>query len=215
MVCHVLKLNRKKRLVWCKEQLRANEEFDDIIFTDESTVQLEQHSRLCFRKQHMPRNLKQRPKHPLKVHIWGGISKRGATNVVIFTGIMNAERLATVFEAGLLPFIREHFLDTHRLQQDNDPKHASLYIENFFNDNGINWWPTPPESPDLNPIENVWGSLKQYLRNVYKPKNLDELKEGIKQFWATLTPTVCTRYIQHLKKVIPKVIEHEGGPSGY
>ena len=68
---------------------------------------------------------------------------------------------------------------------------------------------------DLNPIENVWGSLKQYLRNVYKPKNLDELKEGIQQFWVTLTPEVCTRYIQHLTKVIPKVIEEEGGPSGY
>lgn len=210
-----LKLNRKKRLVWCKEQLRAKEEFDDVIFTDESTIQLEQHSRLCFRKQRMARNLKQRPKHPIKVHIWGGISKRGATDVVIFTGIMNAERLATVFESGLLPFLRKYFPDGHRLQQDNDPKHSSFYIEDFFEDNGVNWWPTPPESPDLNPIENIWGSLKQYLRNVYKPKNLEELREGIKQFWATLTPAVCTRYIQHLKKVIPKVIEYEGGPSGY
>ena len=38
------KLNRKKRLVWCKEQLRAKEEFDDVIFTDELTVQLKQRS---------------------------------------------------------------------------------------------------------------------------------------------------------------------------
>ena len=73
-----LKLNRKKRLVWCKEQLRVKEEFDDVVFTDESTVQLEQHSRLCFHKHRMPRNLKQRAKHPIKVHIWGGISKRGS-----------------------------------------------------------------------------------------------------------------------------------------
>jgi len=27
----------------------------------------------------------------------------------------------------------------------------------------IKWWKTPPESPDLNPIENIWGSMKQYL----------------------------------------------------
>ena len=50
---------------------------------------------------------------------------------------------------------------------------------------------------------------------MYIPKNLEELREGIKQFWATLTPAVCTRYIQHLKKAIPKVVENEGGPSGY
>lgn len=210
-----LKLNKKKRLIWCREQLRANEEFNDVIFTDESTIQLEHHSRLCFRQQRQPRALKQRAKHPIKVHIWGGISKRGATHVIIFSGIINAESLAQVLEVGLLPFIRDRFPAGHRLQQDNDPKHASYYIEDFFDEHNVNWWPTPPESPDLNPIENVWGSLKQYLRNVYKPKNLDELKEGIQQFWVTLTPEVCTRYIQHLTKVIPKVIEEEGGPSGY
>ena len=120
-----------------------------------------------------------------------------------------------IFEAGLLPFLRDYFPDGHRLQQDNDPKHASLRIEDFFEKKGVNWWPTPPESPDLNPIENIWGSLKQYLRNVYKPKNLEELKSGIQQFWVTLTPEVCTQYIQHIQKVIPKVIENNGGPSGY
>lgn len=163
----------------------------------------------------MPRCLKQRAKHPVKVHVWGGISKRGATNIIIFTGITNAERLSTVYEAGLLPFLRDYFPDGHRLQQDNDPKHASDHIDDFFKENGVNWWPTPPESPDLNPIENIWGSLKQYLRTIFKPKNLDQLKQGIQQFWVTLTPEVCTRYIMHLNKVIPKVIEQAGGPSGY
>ena len=71
------------------------------------------------------------------------------------------------------------------------------------------------DSPDLNPIENVWGSLKQYLRNVYKPKNLEELKSGIQQFWQMLTPERCTHYINHLRKVIPEVIQEGGGPSGY
>ena len=92
---------------------------------------------------------------------------------------------------------------------------ASKHIEDFFKEHGVNWWPTPPESPDMNPIENIWGSLKQYLRNIYKPRNLDQLKEGIRQFWATLTPEVCQRYIGHLNKVIPKVIQENGGPSGY
>ena len=72
-----------------------------------------------------------------------------------------------------------------------------------------------PESPDLNPIENVWGSMKQYLRTIYKPRNLETLKEGIQQFWNTLTPEVCRRYINHLNKVVPKIIEVQGEPSGY
>ena len=134
---------------------------------------------------------------------------------MIFTGIMNAERLDMVYEAGLLQFIEEQFPDHHRLYQDNDPIHSSKYIECFLEDKGVNWWHTPPESPDLNPIELVWGSLKQYLRNSAKPNNLEELKQEIKQFWQTLTPEVCRRYISHLHKVVPKVIQVDGGPSGY
>ena len=133
----------------------------------------------------------------------------------MFSGLMNAEWLIRIYEAGLILFLNERFPEGHRLYQDNDPKNASIAVENFFEDKGVNCWATPPESPNLNPIENIWGSLKQYLKNVYKPKNLQELNSGIEQFWLTLTPERCTRYINHLTKVIPKVIQEEGGPSGY
>ena len=99
-----------KRLIWCKEQLRTGEEFYNVIFTDECTVQLEQHSRICFCKRLQPRVLKQRAKHPIKIHIWGGISAKGATRLVMFTGIMNARRLGAVYEAGLLPLFKKGFL---------------------------------------------------------------------------------------------------------
>lgn len=127
-----MQLNKRKRLAWCKEQLRTNEQFENVIFTDESTVQLEQHGRICFRKRLQPRSLKQRAKHPVKVHVWGGISSRGTTKIIIFTGIMNAERLSKVLEAGLLPFIRDRYPDGHRFQQDNNPKHCSSYMKNFW-----------------------------------------------------------------------------------
>ena len=71
------------------------------------------------------------------------------------------------------------------------------------------------ESPDLNPIEKVWASMKTYLRDKHKPKNMAQLKAGIKLYWKKLTPEVCTRYIDHLRKVIPDVIKEEGAPSGH
>ena len=207
--------NRLKRLEWCQEMINTNEQFDDVVFTDESSVQLETHRKRCYRKKCTPRKLKPRPKHPLKVHIWGGISKRGSTAIVIFTGTMTATRYTQILEAGLLPSANLLYPSGYRLQQDNDPKHSAHYTRNFFVEKGVNWWPTTPESPDLNPIENVWGSLKEYLRNTHKPRNLEELKSGIKEFWKTLTPAVCTRYINHLKKVIPVVIQKQGEPSGF
>ena len=207
--------NKEKRKKWCKIQLDNNEQFQNVVFTDECTVQLDHHGRLCFRKQKQPRSLKQRPKHPAKVHIWGGISMRGATRLVMFTGIMNAIKYGQILETGLVPFLRTCFPDGARLQQDNDPKHSSKYINRLFKFHNVYWWRTPPESPDLNPIENCWGSLKQYLRTSYKPKNLEELMDGIERFWLSLTPAICRKYIEHLHKVMPKVIEVNGNPSGY
>lgn len=44
-------------------------------------------------------------KHPIKNHIWDGISSKGATSIVMLTGIINVKCLGTVYKAGLLPFI--------------------------------------------------------------------------------------------------------------
>ena len=78
--------------------------------------------------------------------------------------------------------------------QDNDPKHTSGLATEFLEEKQVNWWKTPPESPDLNPIENVWGSLKRFLRDHHKPYNQATLIEGITIFWKTMTPAVCESY---------------------
>ena len=150
--------NRSKRVQWCERMLETKEQFKDVIFSDECSVQLDNHGNLCFRKRKEPRKLKPRAKHPVKVHIWGGISYRGATQIVILTGVMTAIRCCTIVEASLIPFIKNVFLKSHRFQQDNDPKHCSRYTQSFFDNKSIAWWRTPPESPDLSPIE-MFGLL--------------------------------------------------------
>ena len=81
----------------------------------------------------------------------------------------------------------------------------------------INWWKTPAESPDLNPIENLWHKLKEYICREIKSKTKDELVQSIVQFWNTVDVSKCTQYmyIPHLRKIIPKVIEVEGDATGY
>jgi len=85
----------------------------------------------------------------------------------------------------------------------------------FIEENHINYWPTPAESPDLNPIEMIWHKLKNYLRRFVKPTNKEQLVNSIQEFWQTVTPEKCQRYIGHLRKVVPEVIRREGRASGY
>ncbi len=212
--CQLIRdVNKQKRLQWALEN--CNDRFENVVFTDESSIQIETHCTKCYRKKgEKPRN-KPRPKHPLKVHVWAGISTRGATDICIFTGIMNAEIHVNILDQFLFPFVGEVFGSDHRFIQDNDPKHVSRRVQRYFEENIINWWRTPPESPDLNPIENVWHELKDFLRAKVKPRNLAELKAGIKTFWSSVSPAKCAKYINHLKKVIPRTIELQGDATGY
>ena len=52
---------------------------------------------------------------------------------------------------------------SHRLMQDNDPKHTSRVAQQFYIDSDINWWKTSAESPEMNPIENLWHELKEHI----------------------------------------------------
>lgn len=96
--------NKVKRLAWAQECLANNDTFDDVIWSDETSVQLECHRRHCFRKANQPRKLKPRPKHPVKVHVWAANSKRGATEVCIFEGMMDAQFYVQILQNYLLPY---------------------------------------------------------------------------------------------------------------
>ena len=128
---------------------------------------------------------------------------------------MNAPLYTMILDGALVPMLQSQFPTGHRFMQDNDPKHTSIYARNFMADKAINWWRTPPESPDLNPIENMWHELKEFMRREVKPQTKEQLIDGIEQFWHTVNEEKCRRYIGHLRKVIPKVIEVNGEATGY
>ncbi len=227
--CHSVRpANRIKRLEYCLNlQATGLANFwEDCIFTDEASFWLEKHGRITFQKVHRdPHTLKvintgnvrvEKPKHVTKVHVWGGISVRGPTRICIFTGNMNADFYVQILEGYLVPFITSVYPDGHRFIQDNDPKHTSKKGKECITANSINWFPTPPESPDLNPIEMIWAEMKHFIRKIYQPQNQQELVTALDTYWnSSITPDVCRKYIGHIEKVIPLVIKAEGGPSGH
>lgn len=206
--------NVEKRLDWARGNA-GTIDFDRLVFSDETTVQLENHRRTTSYKKGRKPRYKPRPKHPIKVHVWAGISARGSTPAYIFEGKMDAVVFIGILKETFVPFAKEVYPDGCFLVQDNDPKHCSKKAAEFYKEQNINWFKTPAESPDLNAIENVWHELKEHIRRKAKPRTKQELIDGIKAFWSTVDPDKCKKYIYHIRKVIPAVIECEGKATGF
>ena len=120
--CQLIKQkNKDKRLEFARQVLDSEDTFDVVIFSNECSVSLQQYRRMCYRKVGELTKRKPKPKHALKVHVWAGISRHGASKICIFDGIMNAILYCNILQSTLIPFLMET-LPEHRFMQDNDPK---------------------------------------------------------------------------------------------
>ena len=69
---------------WSKGTLHVVDTFYDVIFTDETTIQLHKDCTISFCKIGEQQPYKMRPKHTAKLHVWAGISRRGASDFLVF-----------------------------------------------------------------------------------------------------------------------------------
>ncbi len=83
-----------------------------------------------------------------------------------------------------------------------------------FNDHGVTVLDWPANSPDLNPIENLWDIVKRKMRDT-RPNNADELKATVKETWASIPPQQCHKLITSMPRRIEAVIKAKGAPTKY
>ena len=107
----------------------------------------------------------------------------------------------------------EDVTDHWTFQQDSDPKHTANKNIEFIEENVPNYIsPTdwPPNSPDLNPIENIWGILCAKLEQKKYTSN-QGFKKAIKKVWKELPQEVIQNCIRHMDDKLRKVIKAKGG----
>ncbi len=99
-------------------------------------------------------------------------------------------------------------------QQDLAPAHTAKGTKSWFNDHGVTVLDWPANSPDLNPIENLWVIVKRKMRDT-RPNNADDLKAAVKETWASIPPQQCHKLITSMPRRIEAVIKAKGAPTKY
>ncbi len=142
------------------------------------------------------------------VLMWGCMSAAGVGELHFIDGIMNSQMYCSILKEKMLPSLRA--LGRRALfQHDNDPKHTSKATVGFLKKNRVKVIQWPSMSPDLNPIEHLWGILKRQVEH-HSPSSIQSLKEVILEEWKKIDLAKCRQLVHSMPRRLGAVIKkHE------
>ncbi len=144
--------------------------------------------------------------------IWAAMSSAGVGPLCFLKSTVNAAIYQEILEHFMLPSADKLYGDADFIfQQDLAPAHTAKGTKSWFNDHGVTVLDWPANSPDLNPIENLWGIVKRKMRDT-RPNNADELKATVKETWASIPPQQCHKLITSMPRRIEAVIKSKRSP---
>ena len=89
--------------------------------------------------------------------IWGCFSAKGVGKISVIDGKMNTEKYKQILQENLISSVESLKLRSDYIfQSDNDPKHTTKSTKTWMSVNNVNLLQWRSQSPDLNPIENLW-----------------------------------------------------------
>jgi len=211
------KIQIRKRISFCKAYRKMSTyEWSKIMFTDEMRLELYGTRRAFVRRKigtrfhnkYVCKTVKFGGKSLL---VWGAIKEDGTRILLRCPPILNSAAYQCILDEGL-----QHIYGRDSvLMHDGAPCHRSFSTQTYLEKNKIccicDW---PPQSPDLNVIENMWSVLKNNVSKRF-PSSIDELWNFTKEEWYKID----VGYIKNLYASIPKrldaVIKMKGQHSKY
>uniref|UniRef100_A0A2M4DS53 Putative transposase n=1 Tax=Anopheles darlingi TaxID=43151 RepID=A0A2M4DS53_ANODA len=215
-------VNRKRRLEFAKQYLNYPPEFwKNVLFTDESKFNIFGWDGRI--KVWRPPGEGLNPKYTAKtvkhngggVLVWGCMAASGVGNLHVINGIMDQYVYINILKQNLGPSVEKLGISRdYWFQQDNDPKHTACNTRLYLLYNTPHQLKSPPQSPDLNPIEHAWDLQERKIRRTRITSRLD-LENKLKEAWATISADFTQNLVNSMPRRLAEVIKMKGYATRY
>jgi transposase len=150
--------------------------------------------------------------------VWAAINSKGKTDLYFYEGRLNSVTYQEILKKAetqlnaLLP------TNNHIFMQDGASCHTSHSTQEFLEDEcKYDFWDKtewPGNSPDLNPLENVWAYLDSKVK-ARMPGNKEDFKRKLKEEWAKITPDTLRKFVSSMPRRIQAVLDADGKHTKY
>ena len=150
--------------------------------------------------------------------MWGCMSWDGVGYACKIDGKMDANLYVSILDDELTNSLEYWGKNGEEVvfQQDNDPKHTSRKAKEWLQSQDFETMIWPAQSPDLNPIEHLWGHLKKRMGEYEEaPKGITELWERVQVEWEKIGAGVCQNLIESMPRRVEAVLKAKGGYTKY
>lgn len=125
---------------------------------------------------------------------------------------------AAVYSEHILPGVYSHIHEMKHiggyfraiLMEDNASVHTARLTQAVHSQYNLNRMTWPANSPDLNPIENVWRLLKYRIGRRF-PYSEADVRQYLEEEWAKLELDDFIEYIEEMPERVQAVIAANGG----
>ncbi|KAF0707313.1 hypothetical protein AaE_013670 [Aphanomyces astaci] len=143
--------------------------------------------------------------------VWGAVSFYNKTKLAFLDGRQDSLKYQDTLRTYLLSAMQELNELTPSgpavFQQDNASIHRSRSTMAWLESMPWSTMPWPAKSPDLNPIENVWGVLaRKVYANGRQFDNKAQLKAQILQSWAEIDQEYLSTLVEGMPTRMAQVI---------
>lgn len=205
----------QKRILFSRRVLIDKISGDDIIFSDESRFVLGTDNRWVWRRrgEEIDEIYEKRDKFPESVMIFAAVGKNFKSQIMIVQDTIGANDYQQLLsESRILEYLNDPENCNLLYQQDNATCHTASvrFIRKYCSLLG-NW---PPNSPDLNIIENIWAILKKAVEEVNPPTS-ELLIDTIKSAWDSIPITMINKIVSTFEKRCALVLKMKGNSINY